>query len=350
MKKILFFIDSIYKGGAERVLSVVSKFLVRDYIIEICYFNEFDKFYEFDEKINITKLPKIEHKNKFLQKFSHISQINKKIKSSNPDVIISFMDFTNFDVILANFFLKKPLIVTEHVNHTLLNSKKWTYIRNFLYKFASGLSVLTKDDFNYYKKFVKNVKILPNPVDLKPIGLNKENIIILPARLEPIKDHKTFLNALRLIDKELLKNWRVLIIGDGSMKEELFRLSDGLNVEFLGATNRLDKIYEVAKILVLPSINEGFSNVLVESMFFKIARISSKSAGGCELIRNGENGLLFEISDELDLASKIEYLLLNEDEIKKLADIAYKERKEFSIEVIGLKWEEFIKEVINEKK
>lgn len=344
--KILFFIHSLDKGGAERVLSVLANYLIKFFQIEICYFDKNLNFYEFNKNIEITKLKKTKFKNKFLAKIDHILNIRKKIISTKPDLIISFMDFTNFDVILANFKFS-PLIVTEHVNYKLLKSPRWIKLRKFLYPFASFLSVLTKEDKSYYEKFVKNVAIMPNPVDFKiEKNPSKKDIILVPARLEEIKDHATLFKALRLID---LKNFKVILAGGGSLKDELKKKSKGLNVEFIGHQKELEKFYKVAKILVLPSKSEGFSNVLVESMFFSVARLSSKTAGGLELIKDNENGLLFEIGDEKDLANKLEKLINDDNLREKLAKNSLNEAKNFSILEIGKRWDNLIKEVLNAK-
>lgn len=348
--KILFFIHNLEKGGAERVLQSLSGYFAqKGDKCDIVYFDKNGGYYKFDDRVEITKL-KREKKSSFLMdKISHIFAIRKEIKEKKPDLIISFMDYTNFDVILANTFLKSKLIITEHVEHSLMQSKKHQEIRKTLYSMADVLTVLSKDDYNYYRKFVKKCVIMPNPVSFNyEKNYMKENIILNVARLEEIKGHENFFKSLKLVDPMLLAKYRVLIVGDGSQREKLEQMARdfGLNVEFLGHVNNIEELYSRAKIVAVSSLSEGFCNVLVESIFFDVARISTKTVGAKELIEDGETGLLCNVGDNQAFAQKLTFLMKNETFREKIISNARKQKDNYSIETIGKKWDELIEKVV----
>jgi len=80
----------------------------------------------------------------------------------------------------------------------------------------------------------------------------------------------------------------------------------------------VSELYKEAKIFVLSSLNEGLSNVLIESAFYGCARLSSDTAGAKELIKDGFSGVLFKCGDTCELASKLENLMRDEALQKRL--------------------------------
>lgn len=338
--KILFFISNIANGGAERVLQVLSnEFIDLGIECEIIYFENDLKLYNF--KANTTKLEI--YGNKF-SKFSKFFKIRKFIKNKNPDLIISFMDQTNINLIISTMFMNKKLIITEHVSHEVLKSKFWRFIRDFSYKFANGLSVLNQSDFKYYS-FVKHVKILPNPIFVIQKSAQKENIILSVARLEKIKGYENYFEALSLIDTSLLASWKIVIAGDGSLRQDLENLAKklNLNIDFIGHQNDLSDLYAKAKILVLSSLSEAFGNVLAEACFYQIARLSTATNGAKELINDEFDGLICDFTS-LDISNKLQMLLKDENLIQKLASNAKLRSNELKPQNIAKKWLDFIKE------
>ncbi|RAZ49061.1 glycosyltransferase [Campylobacter hyointestinalis] len=343
--KILFFISAIRNGGAERVLQALSNaFLEINHSCEIVYFEEDLHLYDF--KCKKTHL-NIYQNTSLLSKFSKFITIRKFIKSKKPDVIISFMDQTNINLIISTMFMKRNLIITEHVSHDLLKSRIWRFIRDFSYRFASGLSVLSKADFEYYK-FVKNRAIIYNPIfEFKNSeNIQKEDIILSVGRLEFVKGYDIYFEALSLIDKNLLKKWKICVAGSGSLEADLKKiaLNLGLQIDFLGYKEDIVKLYKKAKILSLSSRSEGLGNVLIESIFYGCARISTPTNGAKELINDGFDGFISEDFSPKAYALKLEKMLKNSDLLSKFSANANLRKPQFKIENIIDQWQTFIKE------
>jgi glycosyltransferase involved in cell wall biosynthesis len=110
---------------------------------------------------------------------------------------------------------------------------------------------------------------------------------------------------------------RMIIVGDGNEKQSLENLVQGLDikdkVQFAGAVPHEEvlKYYQQADIFVLPSLNEGMSNVMLEALACGLPIVSTDTGGTKELLTDGLNGLIVRMKDPDDLAEKIEKLILN---------------------------------------
>lgn len=129
---------------------------------------------------------------------------------------------------------------------------------------------------------------------------------ICVGRLSPEKGQTGLLEVFARLAKER-PNVRLDLVGDGPDSDELrqFVAKLGLSdtVAFLGRLPEEATLKEIAEadVLVLPSFMEGLPVVLMEAMAMGVPVISSRVAGIPELVRDGENGLLFTPShwDEL---------------------------------------------------
>ena len=156
-------ISTLGFGGAERVLSVLANNLSSKHEITIFKFDSKAPFYEIDEQVRVVSLslqnsgilgnPK--------RVISKIFVLRKIFKSGEFDLIISFMDSTNLLCLMANLGLKQRLIISEHSEHSFL-SLKWRVAKRLLYPFCDALSLLSKNDYEYYK-YVKNRAVIYNP-------------------------------------------------------------------------------------------------------------------------------------------------------------------------------------------
>ena len=252
------------------------------------------------------------------------------------------MDTTNILVLFSCAFLGKKIFISEHSSYDAVGFKLGL-LRRIFYPFSNGLSVLSKQDFEYFN-FVKNKAIIYNPFAFckefsEQENFNKENLIIFVGRLEDIKGCDIFLNALKIAD---LKDFRVEILGDGSKRIELESLAKSLNVnvKFLGSIKEIQNFYKRAKIIVSSSKSEGLPNVLIESIFYKCLRVATPTNGAKELINDGVDGFLSKDFSPNELAKSIQKAI-NCDE--KISQNAYKNIANFKLENIYQKWLDLIK-------
>jgi glycosyltransferase involved in cell wall biosynthesis len=88
------------------------------------------------------------------------------------------------------------------------------------------------------------------------------------------------------------------------------------------ADDDLSKYYNLADIVILPSIDrsEAFGITLIEALACAKPVIASNLPGVREVVKNGENGLVFEVKNEGDLANRINVLLNDSGLMNKMGE------------------------------
>jgi sugar transferase (PEP-CTERM/EpsH1 system associated) len=116
-------------------------------------------------------------------------------------------------------------------------------------------------------------------------------VVGILGRLDPIKDHATLFDAFERF-RSRRPDARLLVVGEGPERSKLEALA-GAGVSFLG--NRLDApaILRALDVFVLPSLNEGISNTILEAM----------ASGNPELVLDGVTGTLIPPRDPATLAA-----------------------------------------------
>jgi glycosyltransferase involved in cell wall biosynthesis len=111
------------------------------------------------------------------------------------------------------------------------------------------------------------------------------------------------------------------VVGDGGNKKELeeyaCQLGLGQRIVFTGFRGDVPELLSEVAISVLPSLSEGTSNTLLESMAAGVPVIATRVGGNPEVIEDGVSGLLVPPRDSAALAAAMDRLL--EDEILALA-------------------------------
>lgn len=108
---------------------------------------------------------------------------------------------------------------------------------------------------------------------------------------------------------------KLLIVGDGPLRDDLGRLAAELGVAadvvFQPGCPNVQDWLRMIDVFVLPSHTESFSNALLEAMASGCCVIGSRVGGTPELIAANERGLLFESGDVDDLAGQLERVVMN---------------------------------------
>jgi len=166
----------------------------------------------------------------------------------------------------------------------------------------------TKDDLRKIKSSEKAV-VIPNGIDLAEINQIKpspaKSDIIFVGRL--IKEKKADLLIKSLVRvKDNFPDVKCTIIGEGPEKENLEKLSDqsGLkdDVSFTGFLEDYQDVIahmKSSKVLVLPSVREGFGMVVLEANAcgLPVVVVDHPMNAAKDLIIPGENGLIAEVSE-----------------------------------------------------
>ena len=118
----------------------------------------------------------------------------------------------------------------------------------------------------------------------------------------------------------------LLLVGDGPARAAIEALAASLGlgsrIRFEPGTNDVVPWLQRIDIFVLPSRSEALSNSLMEAMACGCTPVASRAGGNPELIANEENGLLFPVGDDEELANSLARLLGDEALRRRLASAA----------------------------
>lgn len=248
------------------------------------------------------------YKNKKIRivKSSHNYQyILKKILEFNPDVInCHTFYFYNLALKLSKD-LNKPLITTLHGIFINIYGKSY---RQLIKKIIinSNQVIVVSDNFKntLEKEFhIKNKIVCIKNGIKKPIFkdnsiTHKQKIIIVPTRLHKVKGIEYAIKAMKKLDNNIYKMIISSPKGRNNFDEvlyelELKKLSKDLNIKF--EKNNQSKLFNRLKhsdVCLLPSLSEGISLSILETMSLGKIAIATKVGGNSEIIRNNINGFL----------------------------------------------------------
>lgn len=162
------------------------------------------------------------------------------------------------------------------------------------------------------------------------------------GRLHPDKGIDTLINAIEILINRGLPVSAIIV---GNNEGFAHPMSDKVKaaIDFVGFTTDTRQFYRKMDVLVLPSLREGFPNVVLEAAAMGIPAIVSDATGVRDSVVDGTTGYIFPVGNYSALAKKIETFLLDRDSISEMGTAA-RERAEkyFSQEYVWTETLDFI--------
>ncbi len=320
-KRIVFLINSLDGGGAERVVSTLLNNLVDDYDCYLILLE--DKIsYELDSRIKIIILNNSSSRNgliKFLSLPLLGYKLSKIIKEYNFSQVISFLYRSNYINILAKYLSKQKVIISERIAPSSMyadnspSSKISKYLIKTLYNKADliiPVSKAIKNDLETNFNIKTKQIVIYNPYDIDNIiklsqekiniEIDKENSIITVGSLGKRKNHSLLINAFSKVEKNL----KLYILGVGGEEQNLKNLTINLGIQdrviFLGFDNNPYKYLSKCSTFVLSSNSEGFPNVLAEAMICGCSVISTDCLSGPREILAPSSDIALQLKDTIE--------------------------------------------------
>ena len=359
--KVDFIIGRLGKGGAERVMVTLANYFVKkEHDVRIITFDDYPDGYLISDKIKRIRILRKKLRTKKLDNLYGLASFYKP-RDKRPEMVISFLTFTNLISILACKYRKIPIIVSEHNNHNFMLNPKWL-VRltwNYVYRWSNFVTVLTDFDVDFFQKKKSRVVVMPNPCSFPPITSNthkREKIILAVGSLNRIH-HKGLDNLIEIMSEVLPKHptWRLKIVGGGSSENQeiLENLIKKNKVDHLvtleGFSDNITQIMSNSSIYILSSRFEGLPMVLLEAMSQGMACVSYDCiTGPSNMIKNRVNGILVADQKKKEMAIACENLILDRDLRQELGNKAIKSLNNYKIEHIYEKWQVLIKQLEGE--
>lgn len=345
-KKVLFVISSLCKGGSERVLSILANgFVNKGYKVSIITFTSPEVAYPLHPEIRVISLYKAFRSfhigNRLKWFFTVLAGIYKWSAAEEYDAIISFGQNTNIKVLLANFFLKNKIIVSDRFDPRFFSTSSEIFVRNKVYPLAKHIVVQTQEikseQYNHFKK----VKVIYNPLmEHNKVAALKSKTIVTVGRLDAAKNHQFLIRHLKDI---LPPGWQFCIIGDGEDRTALQGLIDkyGMRAQ-IKLLGKVDDVYDriaEASLFVYASASEGYPNAVIEAMSVGLPVVSSNCKyGPNEIIRDGVNGFLFNLNEPESFKEKVLALINNESLRRQIGSAAIKIKEQTNEPAIMNQW------------
>ncbi len=352
MEKLVIYVDSLKRDGAERVSVNLARYMSNNNVSCTLLTNRIAQN-EYDVPNNVERISIDADKNKYILYFRNIFKMRKILKKIKADTFL-IMDMSGCLLgIPSSFGLNMNVVVSERNDPTHFSGKKIVAkVSRFLMSKANGFVFQTQDAKEFYK-MITNDKgvVIPNPLFLDtmpPIfSGNRLKEIVSVGRLTNQKNQKLLLNAFSLIHHDY-PEFKLIIYGEGELKDELIKEANNLGIgnKVIFPGNKKDVLKRIngATIFIMSSDFEGMPNALLEAMALGLPCISTDCpiGGPRSVIENNKNGILTSVGNYKEMANAIDKLLSNPDLASSIGKNASKIRKQLDSNLICKKWKEYL--------
>ena len=279
----------------------------------------------------------------------------KVVNYHYPDDSLIYFLFTYF-------LFRFNYIVNIHGNDIQINSDKKFYKPLFKILFHHATYIVANSNYmksqiiDRYLNISSKIKIIPNGIDsthfknIKEILPEKDKYIFAIGRIVEKKGFDVLLKAFAV--SKARENLVLYIEGTGENLEKIKSLAKSLKLGervkfFEGSLDHVQKVTYMKNALigVIPSRIEPFGIVALEFMASGTPLIGSRTGGLVDLIDGKNTGILFNVDDVNDLATKIDELVSNSHMRNTLSYGEFNFVKEFDMQKIVERYDSLYKKL-----
>ena len=366
--KVLFLIESLSGGGAEKVLTTLLQNInYNQFDITLCTICNIGKYLnEINPKTNyisilpdpkrLTGISKIIYqiKYKLIYNLLPLKWVYKWFIPHHTDVEIAFVEGFATKLLAHSSNKKAKKIAWVHCDMQQFHWTKSIYNNiaeeEKTYRKCHQIITVSQTAQQSFKNEFKNVttpiKTLYNPINSLEIIEKSKEIKNIPRKTSDtirivsvgrFTAPKAYDRLLRIINRLIIEKYPIelWLLGDG---EQRTLLEDYIKKQHLEKAVTLwgfqDNPYSYLShcdIFICSSISEGYSTAITEALILGLAIITTDCSGMNELLKNGECGIITENSEEA-LYNGIKQLLNNPELIKSYKEKAIERGKNFSLE------------------
>ena len=188
--------------------------------------------------------------------------------------------------------------------------------------------------------------------------LKGKRVVGMVAQIVPLKGHKIFLKAMKIVSEKFPDVMFVMI--GASPDEQQLSLNDiKFYAKELGVLDKIicigfrEDIFSLLKsfdILAHPSYKEPFGRVIMEAMALSIPVVATACGGPSEIIEDHQSGILVPVGDAGQLANAVIQLLSNDAMRVSMGQNGRKRIEQFNLSNTVMKINEVFNHVLTIKK
>ena len=360
--KILFLIDSLGSGGAQRQIVTLAKMLKdKAYDVAVlCYTHE-DFFAKHLEEVNIPIHWEIEPNS-----LKRIFRIRRFIRKGDYDIVISFLDVPNFLNCFAAVGGKSWKVITSErsAKREIFHSRQgkiFAWFQRYADTIVCNSNNARKMWLEFYPKYKDKLDVIYNPVILPEITteyIPKKNCklhIVVAASYQYLKNPIGVIKALALLDKNQREKIKVdwygrieVTNGNTHAYDEAVSLIEENNfqhvIQLHEPTSDIINRMNEADVVALFSELEGLPNAICEGMMIGKPIIMTKVSDYADLV-DESNGVLCDWDNPISIKDAIVNMtkLTKEELLEKGKQSKIKADKLFSAKVIVDEWSGLIR-------
>ena len=290
------------------------------------------------EKLDLTEIPEFKLTSFFDINFlKQLKNCTRFLRENKIEIIHTHDFYTNVFGITAARLAGVKLKIASKRETGGMRSRAQRIIENGIFKTADKIVANSETVKNYLLAEGINenkIKVIYNGLDferLKPQMTDRAKIlselnlptdekikfITLVANLRhTVKNQPMFLrSAAKVLNK--FPDAHFILAGEGELKSNLENFASELkvnkNVHFIGRCTKIPELLAVSYACVLTSVNEGFSNSILEYMAAGKPVVATNVGGASEAIIENETGFLIESDDNEMLTNRLIELLADEE-------------------------------------
>jgi glycosyltransferase involved in cell wall biosynthesis len=326
--RLLFVIDSLVAGGAQRQLTSLAVELVRrGHAVDLFAYHHVDHF---GEEMRAGGVRMMIHRKRSRYSFSPAWELRKLFREGGYDVALSYLPVPNFYCLVAAAGLRqRPKIVVSERSFPIRGFRGFK--KRILERFYPRADHITTNAHHmrahYRKRYGwgdNRVTTIWNGLDLKKFSATplvrrpgEPLKLLCIGRVDRNKAWHLIGEAAGLLKERRGTRIRVTVVGRkdpiladeftyrGELRGVLERHGIDGDWEFVGQRSDIAQLFATHHALAHPSIVEGLSNVVCESLACGRPVVVADAFDHRALVRNGETGWLFEQNSIQSLADAL---------------------------------------------
>jgi glycosyltransferase involved in cell wall biosynthesis len=374
--KIAFFTDALpphFDGVVNSILHLIET--LESEKVDFRCFSPFKPGEDFEWRERVSKIFSIPFVFYTDYKFAipYVNRLSSQLDAYEPDLVhvvsptllgfygLKYAKKRNIKVV-ASYHTHFVSYLTYYGFHRKLERVGWSYLRWFYNQFDQIYVPSQNVSRELRRHGFKNIELWERGVDLdsfsssfrsdalrKSWGGEDRPVLLFVGRLVKEKDLQDLVTVDRILRRRG-HDFKLVIVGDGPMKEELEeKLPDALFPGFLKG-DELSKWYASADLFVFPSTTETFGNVILEAFASGLPAVVVNKGGVVDLVSPGEDGFIARANAPRDFAGKVGRLLKDRERLKTMAENAQKKALAYSWEAVNKRLLQSYEDLLIEKK